>query len=97
MNADEHDIVDERAMLDVLAERERQDAKWGEQNHDPFTWLAILGEEYGECCKEALEMKFANVEDPSGYLANFRSELVQTAAVALAIIECLDRGVGYER
>jgi hypothetical protein len=24
------------ALRDVLAERKRQDAKWGEQNHDPF-------------------------------------------------------------
>ena len=35
-------LLGPRALGDVLAERERQDAKWGEQNHDPFTWLTIL-------------------------------------------------------
>jgi hypothetical protein len=32
----------------IRAERERQNATWGEQNHDAYTWLAILGEEFGE-------------------------------------------------
>ena len=30
---------------EVSAERQRQDAKWGEQNHDPLLWLSILTEE----------------------------------------------------
>jgi hypothetical protein len=74
------------ALRDVLAERKRQDAKWGEQNHDPFLYLTILGEEYGETCQAALEAKFGK-----GSLGQLRLEAVQTAAVALAIVECLDR------
>lgn len=35
----------DQALTDVLAERTRQDAKWGEQNHDPITYLAILTEQ----------------------------------------------------
>lgn len=74
------------ALRDVLAERKRQDAKWGEQNHDPFLYLTILGEEYGETCQAALEARFGK-----GSLGHLRLEAVQVAAVALAIVECLDR------
>lgn len=74
------------ALRDVLAERKRQDAKWGEQNHDPFTYLTILTEEVGETAQAALSMRFG-----SGDPAHLREEAVQVAAVALAIVECLDR------
>ena len=29
---------------EVFAEREKQDEKWGEQDHEPIEWLGILGE-----------------------------------------------------
>lgn len=35
----------ERALADVLRERERQDATWGEQNHDPALHLRFGGPE----------------------------------------------------
>jgi hypothetical protein len=75
------------ALAAVLDERARQDKKWGVQNHDIFTWLAILGEEYGETCQAVLNTKFEGVTD----LKRVREEAVQTAAVALAMIECIDR------
>jgi hypothetical protein len=83
------------ALRDIIAERERQEAKWGEQNHDPFLYLTILGEEYGETCKAALEARF-NSSGPGtptaiDRLADLRAEAVQTAAVAMAIVECIDR------
>jgi NTP pyrophosphatase (non-canonical NTP hydrolase) len=83
-----------RAAEDALAERARQDAKWGEQNHDPFVYGAILGEEFGEFMQAALKARF---ESPSafegvGYMQDMRREAVQVAAVALAIVEALDRG-----
>ena len=71
----------DRVMIDINEERYRQDKKWREQNHDPFAWLVILGEEYGEACKEALEENNCD----------YRKELVEVAAVAVAAIECLDR------
>jgi NTP pyrophosphatase (non-canonical NTP hydrolase) len=80
------EINGSNALKDVIAERMRQDSKWGEQNHDPFLYLTILGEEYGETCQAALEAKFGK-----GSLKDLREEAVQTAAVALAIVECLDR------
>jgi NTP pyrophosphatase (non-canonical NTP hydrolase) len=72
--------------LDVLSERCKQDSKWGEQNHDPFTYLTILGEEYGEACQAALHDRFGGNE-----AGRLRDEMVQVAAVAFAIIECIDR------
>ena len=67
---------------DINQERKRQDTKWGEQNHNPYKWLAILHEETGEAAKALLE----------GSLLNYRDEMIQVAAVAIAAIECLDRG-----
>ena len=65
----------------ILIERQKQDDKWGEQNHDVYKWLAILGEEVGEANKAALE---ESKED----LIN---ELIQIGAVTVAMIESLKR------
>jgi NTP pyrophosphatase (non-canonical NTP hydrolase) len=65
----------------VQKERERQDRKWGVQNHEPLKWLAILGEEVGEVNKAALE----------GCYSDMREELVQVAAVCKAMYECAVR------
>jgi|GEM_PF-1169025 len=77
----------ESALEEVLAERMRQNAKWGEQNHDPITWLAILTEEVGEFSEAALHLRFGGPK-----AAGLRAEAVQVAAVALQIVECIDRG-----
>jgi hypothetical protein len=63
----------------VRAERNRQDIKWGIQNHNPIKWSVILGEEYGEFCKAALE----NFETKE-----LHEELIHVAAVCKAIYEC---------
>lgn len=76
------------ALADVLTERTRQDARWGEQNHDPFTYLAILIEEVGELAQAALHSRFGG-----SAATGLRAEAVQAAAVALAIVESLDRGL----
>tara|TARA_B100000530_G_C15656635_1_gene368575 strand:+ start:94 stop:330 length:237 start_codon:yes stop_codon:yes gene_type:complete len=65
----------------ILDERDRQDAKWGEQNHEIFKWLAILGEEVGEINKAALENQYDETIN----------ELIQTGAVVVAMIESLER------
>jgi NTP pyrophosphatase (non-canonical NTP hydrolase) len=77
-----------RVLIDVLAERVRQERKWGEQNHDPFVYGAILSEEVGEAAQAALKAG----GEGGKTLADLRVELVQVAAVAVAFIECLDRG-----
>ena len=73
---------------DILVERYRQENKWGEQNHDPIVYSAILMEEVGEMVQAALQNKFGG---DKGSLEHLREEAVQTAAVAMAIVECLDR------
>lgn len=78
--------------IDICRERERQNEKWGEQNHEPFKWLAILGEEVGEvnkACLETFDWKRGTFDGKN--LSEIRTELVQVAAVTKAFIECLDR------
>lgn len=86
--------IQERALKDVLRERARQDEGWGEQNHDPQTYLSILIEEVGETAKEANDLRWwqANGGGRDDIRARLYEEAVQTAAVALAIVECLLRG-----
>jgi NTP pyrophosphatase (non-canonical NTP hydrolase) len=76
-----------KIFTDIADERERQTEKFGLQNHDIFLWLAILGEEVGECNNAAIEMKFTG----SKTIQDLRGELVQVAAVAVQIIEWIDR------
>jgi len=70
----------------IHAERARQDMVWGEQNHDDTTWLTILTEEVGEVAQAALHDRFGG--QAAGTL---RQELIQTAAVIVAWLECLER------
>lgn len=79
------------ALIDVLKERDRQEHLWGEQNHTIFPWLAILQEEVGEMCHEAMAIYF----DKQNRQKELRTELVQVAAVALSMLECLDRNDGW--
>ena len=71
----------EDVVSSILIERQKQDDKWGEQNHDVYKWLAILGEEVGEANKAALE-------DSRDDVIN---ELIQIGAVTVAMIESLKR------
>ncbi len=75
------------AQDDIIAERRRQDAKWGEQNHEFPLWMAILAEELGEMSKEYLDRK-----DP----VNFRNEVIQSCAVLMAMLECGDRNGWFQ-
>ena len=90
-------------LLEVARERASQDAQWGEQNHPDgtsiknkwladmarqitddnakdgtITWLDIVNEEIGEASAEEIP-------------ANLRAELIQSAAVLVAWVECIDR------
>jgi len=77
-------------LREVAQERTRQDSKWGPQCHHPCEWLAILGEEFGEVCKASCEAHFAGYAK-TGDWTEYRKELIQLAAVAVAMVECLDR------
>ena len=91
-------IVCTRVLDEVLSERERQESKWGQQNHPGSEYLMILGEEVGEANKEYLEEYFlskqprpSNEECPIITYGKYRKELIQIAAVAVAMVESLDR------
>lgn len=90
---------------DITQERARQDAKFGEQNHPPQDWLAILLEEVGEFARAHMEVYYiqplpegASAEAAASWRADVdakrrhvREELVQVAAVAVAMLESCDR------
>lgn len=89
-----------RILEEIKSERARQNEKWGEQNHKPIEWIAILSEEVGEASKESVDHHFKNLDcykrTPSeAYqilrLKEYRKELIQTAAVAVQMVESLDR------
>lgn len=82
--------IQEQVIKDVLKERQRQDNKWGEQNHPPHFWTGILGEEYGELCEAINETVFDNGTDLGGY-ENMKKEAIHVAAVAIGLLECLER------
>ena len=85
------DAVNMAAVLnEVAVERFRQEKKWGRQDHAMPNYLMILGEEVGEANKECLEEYFNRSITKKTY-KNLREELIQVAAVAVAMVECLDR------
>jgi NTP pyrophosphatase (non-canonical NTP hydrolase) len=73
-------------LVEVLAERKAQEQKWGQQNHPVANYYLILLEEVGEVAKAVLEENFGQ-----GILKDARAELIQVAAVAVAMIESIDR------
>jgi ketopantoate reductase len=85
----------EEIFLEVAKELDRQEVKWGVQNHTPEHWFMILGEEVGEACTAALECKVATLYRQA-HLANdqaaqYRRECIQVAAVAMAMVASHDR------
>lgn len=87
------------ALALVDRERDRQDVKWGEQNHPPQFWTGILGEEYGEYCQAVNETVFDNgpEERKKGGRENMIKELTHVAAVAIGAIEAIMRESDGER
>jgi hypothetical protein len=89
---------------EILIERERQDAKWGEQNHADGTGGAVhrhLASQYRDECDtthRAGEGTWRTIllEEVHEALAEsdpakLRAELIQVAAVAANWVECIDR------
>ena len=70
-----------KPISEVNQERVNQQVKWGEQNHSPEKWMLIIGEEYGETCKEILE----------GNLDLYEKELIQLAASCVTALQCYYR------
>lgn len=71
----------------IAAERDNQNAKWGEgsiRDRSLAVGYTVLGEEVGEVARAILE----------GDAEGLRLELVQVAAVAVAILESLGDAAG---
>ena len=68
----------------IIAERDRQDAKWGSQDHTLPEWITILMEEVGELAAASLCHLFGNANHPE---LDWRKEAIQVAAVALSMVE----------
>ncbi len=71
------------ALERVEEERGRQDEKWSPIESlvgiSPEEWLVKIGEEYGECCRAAIE------DDPNVLL----DKLTDLAATAVSAIEAI--------
>lgn len=94
----------DRVLSEVLAERARQDAKWGEQNHPdgtghyPETINADVARMARQGAAEGGYLDWLHIlreETAEAFAesapAKLRTELVQVAAVAVAWIEAIDR------
>lgn len=73
-------------LAEILAERARQDARWGGPAHDdrhpPATWLDLIDDQLMAAGMEGDETTTAAV---------IRARLVKVAALAIAGIQSLDR------
>lgn len=83
---------------EVINERHQQNAKWGFPQPamgDPPRALAVLAEEFGEAARAVTEMDCAarhgETEQYLKWKANLRQELIQTAAVAMAFVQHMDK------
>lgn len=82
----------ELILPEIVAERKRQFQKWGNQNRTYAEWLAILAEEFGEVSESVVELTFCgeNAQHIEKWLPKYRKELIQTAAVAVQMLEAID-------
>ena len=74
-------VIQQRLLSGIVAERQAQDKKWGDQRGLPRErWATILTEEVGEIARAILE------NDTPG----LKTELIQLAAVSVAFAEALE-------
>ncbi|WP_147536081.1 MazG-like family protein [Bacillus marasmi] len=87
--------LEESVLVDVAAERLRQNAMWGKQRHPLGVWLAILGEEFGEVA-QAMQGHMGLASFKESDADDLYGELIQLAAVAVAIAEQVKEGGNCE-
>lgn len=98
------EALDEWAWDEVLTERDRQEAKWGDQSGNELTtWVTILTEEVGELAEAVLKLRWLTPEDVLNNartlgidvtdadlpLGKVLTEALQCAAVAVAIMQAI--------
>lgn len=75
---------------ELIKERDRQDKLWGEENHMPYFWTGLIGEEFGELCEAISETVFDIKPEKGGY-ENMKKEAIHLAATTIKFLECLER------
>lgn len=88
-------IADERTRQERLRESGKFLHTCASPDFQAFTHFGratVLGEEFGEVCRAALDAEKVaeGRHNPDGARSKLREELIQTAAVAVAYIEALD-------
>lgn len=79
------DLSRDKALVLVLSERRRQDDGSGLWNLEPFAWRNLLNEKV-DAFSRCLYAKFSGDSN-----VGLREEIVQVAAVALAMVEAYER------
>ena len=87
--------VQKKVIESILAERFRQDQKWGPRRNLTLAhWHTILSEEVGEVAEAVLDVGHGEIYGPTertaALFAALKAELVQVAAVAIATLEDLE-------
>ena len=85
---------------DVLAERRRQDEMFGpDRNMSPHAWLSIMAEEAGEAAQATNKLVYHEYPegDREGALDRLYTELIQSAACAIAYAEAIRKERDAER
>lgn len=77
----------------VEREMEKQVEKWGEQNHNPLRYFSTLAEEFGEVA-DAMNKIMEGTYDRARGMDEVEYELIQTAAVATAMVLAIRREKG---
>lgn len=76
----------ETYLFEIMKELNRATEKFPTWPNDPLHAVAILGEEFGELTKAVLEHIY---EPEKSNFADVRKEAIQTAAMALRLVESL--------
>jgi hypothetical protein len=97
-------IQGNKVLAEIADERDRQDAKWGEQNHPDGTGHQgdrVMSDYLRTRCQRRFEQGAGTWRDilqeemgeayAESEPANLRSELIQLAAVVVAWVEAIDR------
>jgi len=88
----DRDEVTKHILNNVLITRIRQLTKFGIQNHDDFTWFAILSEEIGEVAKEIVDNNFTkSVQERHTTHESMKYEIIDCIAVCVSWLDNIEK------
>ncbi len=80
----------EQVLSYIREERDRQDLKWGEQNHHDAIWMLIHLEELGEMATAILREIFPKADSKTRHTDSTKTEGTQAAAVLIGWLEAME-------